>query len=748
MNTRHGNGNRGRRLANCLAILVAGAVPVNAVELTQFKTVANTDYVSAGIGGMREVGRGSIQLTGVTGTVTEAWLYWHTLGSIQTFSPVTQGRMTVNGTMVIGDRTGPIVNGMVATGLSGPNCWDFLPYNLYYSQGFRADVTGQVTGDGSYSLQSLMAPGVVVDGASLIVFFDDGNPDNNRNIVLYDGNDSNSGFFDMDGWNLFMQPINLAAGDTVNLELHVADGQSRYQDAPLVLNGVSLDDGPWIFEGSAPFDPAFDALFHPDLPGDGTSKFEGSLRDIATFDITDLLDPGKNNLALTSARLDDCLSLVVALLDLGPNSESIAVRQGANTPPQPTPPMSVSQSSTSPEGNTIELIATVDDPDGDLLTVIWKVDGKGVKTESADTAGGPQTVTLTHLFTPGNHEVRILASDFASAPTEVSMTVTVELDTNPPTMDCLGDSEIIAAGEIVYAPDAAPSMGIADDKTPFEELTIAQTPLPGSILAAGEHWITVTAEDLAGNVGTCEFLYTVIDLLPPVVECSVNITELWPPNKRMVDVGFEFTAEGADETDFVVYSNEGDISHKGHRFSPDAVVLQMDNDLLALRAERLGNPKRHGRNGRVYLIVVRGSNVMGTSECVSTVVVPHDQSRRSRNAVWDEADAAVGFFMANGMPPAGYVVVGDGPIRRPNLKCNLLQLARKLKNARCDTSRATTKLGRDDEDDGDRDRDADRKFDRKKNRERDDDDRDDEEDDDGRTARLDRRNRDCEDRDD
>ena len=507
--------------------------------------------------------------------------------------------------------------------------------------------------------------------------------------------------------NLFMQDIQLADGDKAHLQLHVADGQARYQDAPVLLNGQEIDGGPWIFEGTADYDSEHDSLFSPEASGGVTSKFEGSLWDIVSYDITNFLVPGKNNLTLTSARLDDCLSLVVALIDIGPNSSPVATRQGDNAPPQLTPPPSVSQMSKSPEGDTIELTAQVNDPDGDLLQVIWKVAGIIVKTEPVDTSTGPQTITLTHLFPPGNNEVHVAANDSASAPIEVSMTVTVVLDGAAPTMNCLDDSEIISDGQTVYAPDFAPLMGILDDKTALEQLWIVQEPAPGSELPAGEHWITVTVEDMAGNVSSCELLCTVIEMLEPTVSCSANVTELWPPNKRMVDVGFEFTAENADDVEIVVYSNEDDVSRSGRRFSPDADVFNTVDDILALRAERDTKTRRARNTGRVYLIVIRGSNASGQSECMCTVVVPHDQSRRSRAAVREQAALAEEFYLEHGLAPTDYFEVGDGPMRGPKHRIALSKLAKRIKSVVRNRSDEHCKDDRDEDDRDDEDHDDD-----------------------------------------
>ncbi|HEV2885230.1 MAG TPA: hypothetical protein VGW36_10250 [Pyrinomonadaceae bacterium] len=55
-----------------------------------------------------------------------------------------------------------------------------------------------------------------------------------------------------------------------------------------------------------------------------------------------------------------------------------------------------------------------------------------------------------------------------------------------------------------------------------------------------------------------------------------------------------------------------------------------------------------------------------TSASYCTVVVPKSQSKPHINSVNSQAAAAVAAFVANGNnPPAGYYVVGDGPVVGP-----------------------------------------------------------------------------------
>jgi len=79
---------------------------------------------------------------------------------------------------------------------------------------------------------------------------------------------------------------------------------------------------------------------------------------------------------------------------------------------------------------------------------------------------------------------------------------------------------------------------------------------------------------------------------------------------------------------------------------------------LRLRAERDGSG-----DGRVYLIaIVATDSSNNISRNCLTVVVPKSQSQADKNAVTQQAQAALSHCAATGTPPAGYFVVGDGPV--------------------------------------------------------------------------------------
>lgn len=250
-----------------------------------FTTIQNTDMAAAGFGGMRGNGSGTITLTGVSGTVRRALLYWH--GPTNSDSSTANASVRFGGTPVTGTHIG----------FSSDNSWGFAN-----SQAYRADVTPLVTGNGQYPLAEFTKAGVEINGASLLVFFDDGNPANDRDVIVVDGNDSNfANSFDPDAWTMQVSGLDYISG-TAGLTLHVSDGQPNFPDDALILNGSTLAPGGPIFQGGSV----------PGPNGPGT----GELWDIKTFDITSFLSPQTKTLTLTTGVNQDYLSLVAAAVDL------------------------------------------------------------------------------------------------------------------------------------------------------------------------------------------------------------------------------------------------------------------------------------------------------------------------------------------------------------------------------------------------------------------------------------------------
>jgi hypothetical protein len=248
-------------------------------------SVTNTDVAESGYGGMRGTGTGTIQVSGVTGPVTHAFLYWN--GPTNSADPAANASVTFNGTGVTGTNIG----------FASPNCWPFDN-----SQSYRADVTSLVAGNGTYSLANFTKADADINGVSLIVFYSDANSGNDRTIVLWNGNDSNKpSTFDPPGWDETITGVPYPGSGVAKLDFVAASDGQHAPDDEILLNGQSVVPVGPTFEGDSTPHGDFDLL--------------GDLWDVKTglIDITSFLTQGSNNtLHLTSgAPGNDCVSLVV-----------------------------------------------------------------------------------------------------------------------------------------------------------------------------------------------------------------------------------------------------------------------------------------------------------------------------------------------------------------------------------------------------------------------------------------------------
>ncbi|WP_069660271.1 hypothetical protein [Arcticibacter eurypsychrophilus] len=270
--------------------------------LTYRNTFYNTDYLSVGVGGFKHTGSGSIEILGnfPLSSVTKVYLYWH--GE----SPVVEevGKtVKLNGTTVTGTNIG----------ITGPNNGlDNGTSKEINSQAYRADVTAIVKSSATREFAVSEFGRLVADGASFVLFYSDGISSNNRDIVLFDGNDSKKGFagypgnpkapFDPAGWDFSLSGVNYTSGKVL-VTMHVADGQSINEgDGPFFLNSQEIFSR-WDANGSTV---------------EGANTLFSARWDIIPTDITPWLQPGVNSLRVTINQLpnQDLLGLVVALFNL------------------------------------------------------------------------------------------------------------------------------------------------------------------------------------------------------------------------------------------------------------------------------------------------------------------------------------------------------------------------------------------------------------------------------------------------
>lgn len=277
----------------CLAVLISAAV--HSEPLAFKRTISSTNAVQTGISGIGG-GSGVITVGGISGTVTNAYLYWHGINASGAGATYNNANIVFNGNLVTG----------TSQGSASTNCW-----GAGSSRAYEANVTPLISGNGSYLLSGLSsAAGHSANGASLIVFFDDGDNTNNRDFAIFTGNDSthaDAGFpSDAAGWTASL-PVYYRQG-TVRATMHVADGQ-QFTDAAVnftTANGsATLNDTAVLFDGVS-------------LPNAGTSRTTTGLYDVHAVDITPAFGavPGTTTLSVAGTPGNDCLALNTLVVDL------------------------------------------------------------------------------------------------------------------------------------------------------------------------------------------------------------------------------------------------------------------------------------------------------------------------------------------------------------------------------------------------------------------------------------------------
>ncbi len=306
---------RVHRVALAFALLPFVAATADAVPLKRARQFVATDWTSAGISGLTG-GDATITLTGVTGTVSKALLYWHGIATGVSSDLYENPEITFNGNPVTGTSLGD----------SSDNCWGDGTGRAYV-----AEVTPFVTGDGSYALSGMASqPNYAVNGASLVVMFDDGNHSNDHDLIFFEGNDSNEPsvgmFYEDGGWHATLDGIPFGHG-TVHVQLHLADGQS-FADDKLDFSTqtkiLSIPDTPNLYDGNS-------------VPGMGPGRApDGLLWDINTLDITGLFErPGTYDVYMNGmTKVADCVSLVLLVVDIGSASGTPICGDGKVTPPE------------------------------------------------------------------------------------------------------------------------------------------------------------------------------------------------------------------------------------------------------------------------------------------------------------------------------------------------------------------------------------------------------------------------------
>ncbi|HEX7314493.1 MAG TPA: Ig-like domain-containing protein [Pyrinomonadaceae bacterium] len=391
------------------------------------------------------------------------------------------------------------------------------------------------------------------------------------------------------------------------------------------------------------------------------------------------IDKGHSSGATTDQRglPRPCDLAAIANATGGDGSDSGAFEaQGACISNTPAAPDAVDDNAAVDEdsgANVIGVLANDSDANGDPFAVTAVTQGAhGSVTNNGNSVSytpdpnyfGADSFTYTiadGITGSDTATVFVTVANVNDAPVANNDNYNVNQDTTLSVLPASGvlanDTDIDGPGQTAVldsAPAHAAAFGFNADGS------FSYTPDPGF---TGIDTFNYHVDDGTDDSNTATVTINVNDTQAPSVNCSVTKALLWPPNSDLVNVGLSVTAsdnDGEDPTVSIdVFSDEDDAEQPGG-MSPDAKDVAAGS--LRLRAERRGDA-----DGRVYVIRIRATDTSNnTSYSYCTVVVPKSQSKADLNAVNAQAAAAVAAFVANGNnPPAGFFLVGDGPIIGP-----------------------------------------------------------------------------------
>jgi glycosidase len=197
----------------------------------------------------------------------------------------------------------------------------------------------------------------------------------------------------------------------------------------------------------------------------------------------------------------------------------------------------------------------------------------------------------------------------------------VRVDRTAPALSCPATRTLAANADCLAAvPDFAAAATADDNLTPASSLRITQSISAGTLVGVGEHAITLTVTDLAGNTSECVTRFRVTDDAAPVISnITASPSVLSPANHKMINVsvGYDLSDDcGAVTSALSVTSNEPVNGDGDGDTASNWEILDAHN--LRLRAERSGKGK-----GRIYTITITATDAAGnTSTRTTTVNVP------------------------------------------------------------------------------------------------------------------------------
>lgn len=151
--------------------------------------------------------------------------------------------------------------------------------------------------------------------------------------------------------------------------------------------------------------------------------------------------------------------------------------------------------------------------------------GTGCPDPTLSYSIGMVNITFPYDFPLGTTTVDATATDDASNTASCSFTVTV-VDNQVPGVSCPANQTVNADATCTGTVGSWEATSVSDNCTPWENITVTQSPAASTVLSGHNdaETVTLTADDGNGNTSNCSFTVTLKDITAPAVTCPADQT--------------------------------------------------------------------------------------------------------------------------------------------------------------------------------------------------------------------------------
>lgn len=307
------------------------------------------------------------------------------------------------------------------------------------------------------------------------------------------------------------------------------------------------------------------------------------------------------------------------LLGTGPHAITVRVADAAGNVSTCTTTFTVGESKAPvlhcPASSNAKADETGSAPVPDLLATIRMSDN----CTPLDQLMKNQTPVAGTRLGPGAYPVTVTVTDAAGNVSSCTTVFTV-LDKTAPIVSV--PTVIEAPADALcqaQVPDLLANLQVTDNCTPASQLSKTQNPPAGTSLGLGQHSITVTVTDAAGNTTTRTVRFKVVDATAPVIQsATVNPSVITQITRQMVPI--TLTVAASDNCDsapvcrIVSITSSDPVLGTTDTTSPDwqitgALTAKVRAELSASGADR------------VYTITVRCTDTAGNISTKAVTVV-------------------------------------------------------------------------------------------------------------------------------